>query len=324
MLSALLSACAAEAAPLPQPIAWTIHADEGDLRNGEVQLSLRTRAGRSQWHHSSSFALASLAGLSADALRASSGRDVAFTLSRPAGRLACEGVVRARSGAGECRFAGDTGFAEALARRGVGRPDERQLFSLAMAGADLAILDELARRGYPKPTLDEFVELGIFKVTPASIRALADSGYRLGSAKDLVKFAIFKITPDYIAELAAIGPRFRRLPAETLVKYRIHKVTPATVRELVRKLTALGYDDLDGGDVVSLSIHGVTPAFIRDLRELGYRDLSPGKLVELRIHGVTPDYIRGFQRAGLALPPADQLTRLRLAGFDPARRRRER
>ena len=320
-IAALAATCVAQSKTLQQPIAWTIHADEWQLAKGQVQLSLTARSeGASRSQQSHSIPLASLEGVPAQAFASQTARDVSFRLVRQAGRLDCSGVVRARAGAGECRFIADARFVSELQRRGIGRPDELQLYHLTVSGANLAVLDELARHGYPQPDIEDLVKLGIFSVGPGYVRELAASGYKLGSIEDLVKFKIFDITPGYIAELAAIGPGFRALPADKLVEYRIHKISPETIRSLA----ALGYDDLDREAVTQFAIFKVTPQFIRELRELGYADLSPGQLVELRIHGVTPEYIRGIARAGIARPGVDQLKRLRMAGFDPARRDEDR
>jgi hypothetical protein len=35
-----------------------------------------------------------------------------------------------------------------------------------------------------------------------------------------------------------------------------------------------------------MKIHGVTPAFIRELRQAGFDDVPVDKLVDMRIHGV--------------------------------------
>jgi hypothetical protein len=318
LAAAAIAVCGAgRSTTLRQPIVWTVDAEEKALAAGKVQLSLTVQTDenhRSQ--HSNTTALTALDGLRAGAFAPGPSRNVSFRLVRPAGLLDCAGVARVRAGSGECRFVANAHFVRELERRGMGRPDELQLYHLTTSGADLAVLDELERHDYPKANVDDLVKLGIFKVTPTYVRELAVSGYRLRWLDDLVQFKIFDITPAYIAELAAIGPKFRAIPAARLVKYRIFKVAPATVRELA----ALGYDDLDGELITRFAIFKVTPQFIRELRALGYRDVPADKLIELRVHGVTPEYIRGLGRAGIALPGINQLARMRMSGFDPALR----
>lgn len=286
--ASLIAACAAQSATPDQPITWTLKATEAQLGKGEAQLGFEARRGRddrSRTSHSRTFALSALQGLAAADLRTNGSRQVSFRYVQPAGRLDCSGVVRSRAGTGGCGLTADRGFADALASRGIGRPDALQLLNLTMSGVDLAVLDELARQGYPKPDVDGLVGLGIFKVTPDYVRTLAASGYRLRSIGDLVQFKIFKVEPGLIKELRTLD--YANLPASQLVQFKIFDVTPK---------------------------------FVRDLSELGYSSVSPGKLVELKIHGITPEYIRSFARAGIARPGIDQLTRMRIAGFDPARR----
>lgn len=281
-------ACAAQSATPNQPVTWTLNATEAQLAKGEAHVSFEARRGRdarSRTSHSRTFALSTLEGLSTVDLRTGGPREVSFRYVQPAGRLDCSGVVGSRAGTGTCGLTANRRFADTLASRGIGRPDELQSFNLTMSGVGLAVLDELARQGYPKPDIDGLVGLGIFKVTPDYIRELAAGGYRLRSIGDLVQFKIFKVEPGFITELRTLN--YANLPASQLVRFKIFNVTPE---------------------------------FIRELRKLGYTNVSPGKLVELRIHGITPEYIRGFARAGIARPGVDQLTRMRIAGFDPARR----
>src|SRR5437763_322613 len=53
------------------------------------------------------------------------------------------------------------------------------------------------------------------------------------------------------------------------------------------------FSNLTPNQLVELRDHGVTPAFVREMRELGFTDdLSPNDLVELRNHGITAAFIR--------------------------------
>src|SRR4051794_41127783 len=70
---------------------------------------------------------------------------------------------------------------------------------------------------------------------------------------------------------------FSNLAADQLVELRDHGVSPA----FVRQMRELGFTDLSPNDLVKLRDHGVTPAFIRDMRELGLGELAPDELVEM-------------------------------------------
>ena len=49
-----------------------------------------------------------------------------------------------------------------------------------------------------------------------------------------------------------------------------------------------------------LRIHGVTPAFVKEIRGLGYTDLTLDDFVKMRIHGVTPQFIKELKDLGTA------------------------
>lgn len=296
---------------------WSI--DRMGSQSGKVQLELRTRSGRgngsSNW--SQGYPIAELQGLSAAQLTASGATPVRFALVREAGRLDCSGSAAGGAGDGTCRFTADEGFAALLQSRGIGRPDARESYHLAMSGVGRAHLDALAANGYPKASVSQLVALGIHGATPGYIQALAQSGYRLKSLDSLVAFRIHGVDAEYIRAIAAHGEQFRNMSADDLVAFRIHRVTPA----LVGAYSRLGYRELDRGDVVAMAIHGVTPEYIESFARLGYRDLSADKLVQMRIFGVTADYVRSLQDSGIQLPSAEQLVRLRMSGFRPQRGR---
>jgi ribosomal protein L15E len=54
---------------------------------------------------------------------------------------------------------------------------------------------------------------------------------------------------------------------------------------------------------------------------VGYRDLSRTQLVRMRIHGVTPAFIQEMRRAGHTDATAESLVRLRIRGGDARRER---
>jgi hypothetical protein len=298
-------------------IDWSI--DGTGRQGGKVQLGMRTHSGRgngsSNW--STGYPIAELQGLSAAQLAARGPGPVRFALVREAGRLDCSGSAGNGVGNGTCRFTADDGFAAFLQSRGIGRPDPRESYQLAMSRVGKAHVEALAANGYPRTSVSQLVALGIHGATPGYIQALAQSGYRLKSADSLVAFRIHGVDADYIRAIAAHGDQFRNIPADDLVAFRIHGVTPA----LIGAYSRLGYRQLDRGDVVAMAIHGVTPEYIEAFARLGYRDISADKLVQMRIHGVTPDYVRSLQQSGINLPSADQLVRLRISGFRPQRSR---
>lgn len=267
---------------IPAAVEWTIAPTS---QPEKVQLGLSYRTGTSHSNNSRPVALAELQGLGAAQLDSPAAADVAFRIARDAGRLDCDGSVKARRGAGTCRFAADPAFAAALEQRGLDRPSERQMFQLTLQGAELALLDELERRGYARPSLDDYLAASIHGVSTAYLAGLDAAGYRVGTVDKLVDMRIHGVTPAYIKEMVAIAPRYRGVPADELVDMRIHGVTPARVRGYAEA----GYRDIPHKDLMAMSIHGVTPDYIRSLAAAGYSGLSAEQLVRMKIHGVTAE-----------------------------------
>jgi hypothetical protein len=279
-------------------------------RTDRVELSLRHGDGNHQSQYGRTMPLAELEGIGSADVLAGDGGPIRFRIAREAGTIACEGVARGGRGIGDCRFTPDEGFADELARRGIGRPNSEEQFHLAMAGVGRPLIAELERQGYPRPSLSQLVAIGIHGADLDYLRGLDAIGYRLGSLDRLVEFRIHGVTPQYISEIASLGGEFRQMPPERLVEMRIHGVTPA----LARAMAELGYRGLGPAELVNLRIHGVTEARVRELAAMGYANLDADTVAQMAIHGVTPAYIREMAAAGYTGLTAQQLIDLRIHG----------
>jgi len=275
--SAVLLACAAPppaTAQLPDRIGWVIAPnDAADTVN--LTLDYRNATTRMSW--SSPTPIADLPGLNAAQL--ASEASVRFAIAREAGRLDCEGIVRARRGTGDCRFTPDAVFSAELSRRGIGAPSPQQSFNLALGGVGLALVDALERQDYARPSIDDLIAAGVHRITPDYVREMAEAGYRVGAVDGLVELRIHRVTPTFVRDMVAAGAG--RFAARELVALRIHRVTP----EFVRELSALGYQDLSADDLTSLRIHRISGDFVRGAITQSGRRLSPDELVTRRLHG---------------------------------------
>ena len=229
-----LSAATPAVSQPAQSIEWSIARGGSQSDLDKVQLTFEAHwSPRSNSVWSNDYALADLPGLT-PAQVTGPRQPVQFAMVRAPGRLDCSGVAGNLSGRGACRFTASGQFSTYLESRGIGRPDERQSYSLMMSRVGPELIDSMQAIGYARPTVDQLVAMGIHEVTPGYVRGLAASGYRLESADDLVAFRIHGVTLDYLKEMAAIGPNLRHLSAEDIVSLRIHGVKPEYVESLRR------------------------------------------------------------------------------------------
>jgi len=107
---------------------------------------------------------------------------------------------------------------------------------------------------------------------------------------------------------------FASLTPEQLIALRDHGVS----RAFIEQMRAAGPDDASVDDLIELHDHGITPRFVRDLREAGFTELTRDELVELYDHGVDIAFVREMREVGLAEATPDQLVELYDHGVDAA------
>jgi hypothetical protein len=113
----------------------------------------------------------------------------------------------------------------------------------------------------------------------------------------------FEPDPGYVRRLIELG--YREPSDFDLLRLTLDGIS----RELLEGFQAIGYTDLDLGEVMRLSRHGLDMAYIHDAQRLGYRpDLDD--LVRLRNHRIGGDEIREYADRGLVGIPPDDLIRL--------------
>ena len=246
---------------------------------GEIQASFRDPERRGDHFWSSGLAPAQLAGLDVGGLHAAGTRPVRFALVREPGRLDCAGTGGSGRAAGNCRFTPDSGFLDLLGRRGIGRPDRKQMLGLMALDARRAVIEALAAARYPTPTIDQLMAVTALGVDANYIRGLAAAGYRPASIDTLVEFKALGITPEWIGGFARIGRA-----------------------------------NLPSGDLVQLKALGVTPEYVLGFDRAGYPNLPAGKLVELKALGITPEFARSMTARTGRVPPVAELVELKLFG----------
>ncbi len=96
---------------------------------------------------------------------------------------------------------------------------------------------------------------------------------------------------------------FASLAPEQLIELRDHGVS----RAFIEQMREVGLRDLSVATMVELYEHGVTPHFVSDLREVGLTEITSDQLIEMYDHGVDAAYVRAMQDAGLTEVTPDQL-----------------
>jgi beta-lactamase regulating signal transducer with metallopeptidase domain len=114
--------------------------------------------------------------------------------------------------------------------------------------------------------------------------------------------------PSFIQEMNSVG--LTNLDVDTLVALRIHGVSPAFVRDI--RGTGLT-PDTDA--LLAMKIHDVTPTFVKEVRDMGFKPDSD-ELIAMKIHGITPDYVKAMRAAGFN-PDSDQLIAMKVHDVTP-------
>lgn len=204
------------------------------------------------------------------------GESTHFRLVRDAGTFDFVGRIDDDRVRGRYAFTPDGRFAQALAQRGVGRPDAREQFQLALFDVGYSTIDELKAQRYGGVDAGSLVRMGMHGASLDYLRAMDAAGYRVGTV-------------------------------DRLVELRDHGVTAS----YARSLADAGYRDIDVDRLRDLRDHGVTAPYVRDLASVGVSGVALDDLLRARDHGVTPEYVEGLQRAGVDRVPLTDLIRLR-------------
>jgi hypothetical protein len=157
---------------------------------------------------------------------------------------------------------------------------------------------------------EHLLSFALLDVSTAYIRSMQAAGYNEPLEK-YVAMRIFRVTPDLVADYRELG---MTLTSDNLVAGQIHGVSPAYVtemRELARHRTS--FDDL-----VATRIHGATPEFLAEMRDLGYGGLDLDKYIAFRIHGVSPGFVEELAELGYRDVDADDLIAFRIHGVTPS------
>jgi hypothetical protein len=282
-LAGFIAATAWTIASMAAPAAKADDSFQGTWRinyisTSSIDLGLSHHDGHSSWEMSDtvSFDANSFHGLTMDDIKSAKGVKH-FQIVRDAGAFDCNGYFAGGIGSGVFDFAPSAAFADALDSRGLGRPDTKDQFELALSNVTLAMVDGLRSAGVTGLSSKALVTLANHDVSAKYVAGLNANGVHASSVDELVRLRDHDVAPEYIAGLAHDG---YHPSVDDLVKLRDHDVALDYVAGLAHDGYHPSMDDL-----VRLRDHDVSLDFISRLQAHGYHP-SVDDLIRLRDSGM--------------------------------------
>jgi hypothetical protein len=285
---------------------WTIHKSDDP---GKVEFSLMEYRHGGNSIHASNWPMSSFPSVD---FSKPGRQDVHFTISRDAGKIECEGLLRDGEGAGTFHFQPDPNYAREMGSLGF-LFDESSEADKQYTMAALDVGFEFARQMKAERLIDldtdRLIAFRIHGVDSTFIEALRSAGLKISDSDKLIAFRIHGVTPQMVSFLHQFG---YSPDEDMLIAMRIHGASP----EWMAALKNRGYDHVELEKLIAFRIHGVSPEFIGQLQGLGYTHPEPDQLVAMRIHNVTPEYISDLRAHGMRNLSIDQLVSMRIHGID--------
>lgn len=270
-----------------------------------VQLQYRSSDGQDSWIESFDAMPAEMHGTTRAQLLG--GGQQYFTIAEDAGQFRAQGTFSGNQGAGTWVFVPSSVFADELARRGMGRPNGKQQFELAMSRFRLASMDALIASGFERPSIDAVVRMIQHGVTDAYIAGMKNVNIRPKTVDSLIRLRDHGVDPLYAAQMLQFDPG---LSGDDLVQLRDHGVTSRFMQALARA----GYRGVSPMQAVGMTDHGVSSTYVTTLNTLGYHPV-PDDLIRLVDHGVSASFIERMRSHGYNHLSVEDLIRLHDHGF---------
>ena len=159
-----------------------------------------------------------------------------------------------------------------------------------------------ALQGLTPAVLDSSGSHGQFRLVRDAGTFVCDGWFSGGKGSGTFTF---EANPQFVAELHKRG-----VTGDVSEEQQFRMAMANTSLELVDTLKAAKYE-FDAEDLIRVSNHGVTLAYIKEINALGYHPSTLGGLVRMRDHGVTADYVKAIQASGLKDLSEEQVVRLR-------------
>ena len=106
---------------------------------------------------------------------------------------------------------------------------------------------------------------------------------------------------------------FNRIDIEDLIALSIHDVSPAYLKEM----KSLGFRDLSIDEVVAARIHDVSPEFLKELADAGYSNMDIEDVIGFAIHDVDAEYIKNMKELGFKNLDKDEIVAAKIHNVSP-------
>ncbi len=280
---------------------------EGEMKNGELCLTMTRRSKNNHWSDYNCYPVSAFS-----TLPNGSG---SFKLTRDAGTVTFKGEFDGKTGFGRFSFVENPEFRKMLSEFNIKGVEETVMIHLCMNNVNRGYLEFLKKKGYKNIDGDDLAGLAIHGLDEKTIKSYLDmfekQGKRNVGLDDLMSFKIHEVTEDYIASIDALG--FQNLGLDDYMAAKIHGITA----EFVQSCKEMGYKNLSFDDVLSFKIHGMSPEYLSQIKNAGYADLSADEAQSFKIHDISPEYIASLKAAGFTSLSADDIQGFKIHGITP-------
>lgn len=210
---------AADATPPEQLVLTDLTFESGHGRARD-QIQIRSERGRSTvW--------ISRSRLSDDAAGIAPGEadgPVRFSISAEAGRTDCSGTRTNGVARGTCRFASAPAFEGGLQQRGVALERRRDLLTLTLVDARLALVEDFSRDGFMVRESGDLIAASALGMTGAWSHELKGAGLTAADFNDLIAARALNVDGAFLRAMAGAG--YANLSAHQAVAMKAVGVTP--------------------------------------------------------------------------------------------------
>lgn len=225
-----VSGMAAEAPP-PEPLVLGDLTFEADPSGRAARIEVRSSRGRSTVSVRRS-QISEASGMEPG----SPDGPVRFSIVAEAGRADCVGQRSSGLASGTCRFASSPAFETGLTQRDIALERRRDLLSLALVDARLALVDDLSHCGFKVGESGNLIAATALGITGGWAHELEEAGLTVGDFNDLIAARALDVDGPFLRAMASAG--YPRLSAHQAVAMKAVGVTPAYATAMNRAAVA--------------------------------------------------------------------------------------